>query len=191
MGLVDHSDPQGLFTVESKTVLLKICKDPLERVPLPNYPRDIYPIVRSIFEDLPDDQEHCVALALGNEMEFIGHAIVASGLSCSAPVDSKVLFRRMLVMGASRVIVAHNHPTANGDLQPSPDDMSATRVLKEQGDLLGLTLFDHIIVGSSGKCLSIRYDNHKGGKPTRKALIDALLSSVMGLWPSTKKENAK
>jgi DNA repair protein RadC len=55
------------------------------------------------------------------------------------------VLRPVLVAGASRFIVAHNHPS--GRPEPSADDLALTKRLAEAAKLLGLQLLDHIIVG--------------------------------------------
>jgi DNA repair protein RadC len=65
----------------------------------------------------------------------------------TATIDPGAIFREALRAGAEEIIVAHNHPS--GDLRPSKADVSATKKLQEAAQLLGVTLLDHLIVGSS------------------------------------------
>ena len=65
----------------------------------------------------------------------------------TAQIDAGAIFREALKAGAEEIIVAHNHPF--GKLKPSKDDIAATARLKEAGDLLGVPLLDHIILGAS------------------------------------------
>lgn len=62
-------------------------------------------------------------------------------------IDPGTIFREALKVGAEEIIVAHNHPS--GDLTPSRADVSATKKLQKAAQLLGVTLLDHLIVGSS------------------------------------------
>ena len=62
-------------------------------------------------------------------------------------IDAGAIFREALKVGAEEVIVAHNHPS--GDLTPSKADIAATAKLREAGKLLGVSLIDHVIIGSS------------------------------------------
>ena len=61
-------------------------------------------------------------------------------------IDAGAIFREALKAGAEEIIVAHNHPS--GDLTPSKADIAATAKLREAGDLLGVPLVDHIIIGN-------------------------------------------
>jgi DNA repair protein RadC len=66
-------------------------------------------------------------------------------VSRGTQVDAKVLFRTLLVMGATRFILSHNHPSGNAT--PSKDDIVLTNQLCEAARLLELDCLDHLIVG--------------------------------------------
>ena len=51
----------------------------------------------------------------------------------------------VITSGASAMIIAHNHPS--GDPTPSADDVRTTRALVETGNLLGIVLLDHLVIG--------------------------------------------
>ena len=63
----------------------------------------------------------------------------------AVPVDPCVVFTACLLSGATRLIVAHNHPS--GDCTPSSDDLSLTRQLAQAGRIMGVPLLDHVIIG--------------------------------------------
>ena len=62
-------------------------------------------------------------------------------------IDAGAIFREALAARAEEIIVAHNHPS--GDPTPSKADIAATEKLRESGELLGVPILDHIILGSS------------------------------------------
>ena len=62
-------------------------------------------------------------------------------------IDVGAIFREALKAGAEEIIVAHNHPS--GDPTPSKADIAATEKLRKAGDLLGVPILDHIILGAS------------------------------------------
>ena len=64
----------------------------------------------------------------------------------TAAIDAGAIFREALKAGAEEIVVAHNHPS--GDPTPSKADMTATAKLREAAKLLGVTMLDHIILGS-------------------------------------------
>ena len=67
----------------------------------------------------------------------------------TAAVDLGEVFREALKAGARSIVVAHNHPS--GDLTPSMADIAMTAKLRESGTLLGVSLLDHLILGSGSK----------------------------------------
>ena len=67
----------------------------------------------------------------------------------TAAVDLGEVFREALKAGARSIVVAHNHPS--GDLTPSLADIAMTAKLREAGNLLGVSLLDHLILGSDSK----------------------------------------
>ncbi len=75
------------------------------------------------------------------------------GTRSQAPVDPADLFRRALSDGAAGVVVFHNHPS--GQLEPSRDDLELTRRLVQAGEMIGVAVWDHVIVGC-GQWLSLR-----------------------------------
>ena len=73
--------------------------------------------------------------------------LVSVGLQAgTAAIDPGAIFREALKAGAEEIVVAHNHPS--GDPTPSKADIAATAKLREAAKLLGVTMLDHIILGS-------------------------------------------
>jgi len=65
-----------------------------------------------------------------------------------APVYPREVVKRALELGASAIIMVHNHPS--GDPTPSADDIAMTREVAAAAEKLGIALHDHIIVGAKG-----------------------------------------
>ena len=61
--------------------------------------------------------------------------------------DVRILFKNAVLLTASGVIVAHNHPS--GNLNPSESDVKITKKIKEAGNLLDIQLLDHLIIYDS------------------------------------------
>jgi hypothetical protein len=80
--------------------------------------------------------------------EILNIRVISIGLIDRTPVHPREVFADALVDRASAVIVAHNHPT--GSLEPLPSDAEVTKQLKAAGDLIGITLLDHIIFNRNG-----------------------------------------
>lgn len=60
-------------------------------------------------------------------------------------VHVREVMKSALLSSAAAILLIHNHPT--GDPMPSSEDMSITRRLKEAGELIGIPVLDHIIIG--------------------------------------------
>jgi DNA repair protein RadC len=91
------------------------------------------------------DREHCLQLALDTKHRLIAATTVSIGSCEHTFIGPREVFRDALLHGASAVVVAHNHPSA--DATPSGDDRTITRRLSSAGDLLGIELLDHLVVG--------------------------------------------
>ena len=73
----------------------------------------------------------------------------------SGKTEAREVFKSSILANASAIIGIHNHPS--GNVKPSKEDMIVTRELQKCGQLLGIELLDHIIVGgTNGKMLSFR-----------------------------------
>ena len=95
---------------------------------------------------LPDNvREHFVALLLNVRQEVVGFYVVATGGAASCPVGAREIFQAAVVAGATGLVLGHNHPS--GDPTPSPEDRTVTQRLKQAGELLGIPIVDHLIIG--------------------------------------------
>lgn len=82
---------------------------------------------------------------LNTRCKLIGECIVSEGTIDSALVSPRELFIESFRRNAYGIILLHNHP--GGDPTPSREDVAVTRRIYEAGELLGIRLFDHIIIG--------------------------------------------
>jgi len=107
----------------------------------------------AVFEIVKDmallDVEHFDVVFLRNNCSIIARENLFVGGTTQTTVDTGVVYRRALVLGASIIIAVHNHPS--GSIIPSTDDRMLTRTLKQAGLLVGVRLMDHIIVGGNGR----------------------------------------
>ena len=74
-------------------------------------------------------------------------ATVSVGILDSSLVHPREVFKDAIAVSAASIIVAHNHPS--GDPSPSVEDTRITKRLAESGELLGIDLLDHIILGEN------------------------------------------
>lgn len=63
------------------------------------------------------------------------------------------MFKPLIVGNAAAAILVHNHPS--GDCTPSAEDVAITKRLRDVGELLGIAILDHIILGEAGAYRSL------------------------------------
>lgn len=91
------------------------------------------------------DREHFVTLLLDAKNRVIGISTISIGDLSSALVHPREVFKPAILANAANILLAHNHPSGNPD--PSPEDVAVTKRLGEAGDLLGIQVLDHVILG--------------------------------------------
>ena len=99
----------------------------------------------------PEERFH--VLYLDRKNRLISDERMAVGTVDHVPVYPREVIKRALILGASALILIHNHPS--GDPTPSEADLTMTKEIQKGCRFLGLTLHDHIIVGG-GYELSLR-----------------------------------
>ncbi len=105
------------------------------------------------------DREHCVALLLDTRHRLLDTVTVSVGSIDHTFMSPREVFRDALLGNAAAVVLGHNHPS--GDPEPSADDEAVTRRLARAGDLIGVTLLDHLVVGE-GRWVSLARRGHTG-----------------------------
>jgi len=93
------------------------------------------------------DVEHFVCVTLNSNRTLIGTHVVSQGLVNYTLVHPREVFRPAIMDNATAIIIAHNHPC--GSLEPSAEDKNVTRCMKQAGDIIGIKVLDHLIVGPS------------------------------------------
>jgi len=90
-------------------------------------------------------QEFVCLLALDGGRKVSGAFEVTRGTLTSSLVHPREIFQRAILSGAASIIIAHNHPS--GTLMISEQDRMVTKRNKEAGEIIGISLDDHIICG--------------------------------------------
>lgn len=101
-------------------------------------------------------KEHFRAIFLNTKNIVISIKDISIGSLNSSIVHPREVFVEAIKMSAASLIVCHNHPS--GDPTPSEEDIKVTKRLKEAGNILGIDLLDHIIIGD-GRYISLREKN--------------------------------
>lgn len=94
-----------------------------------------------------ETKEYFIALHLDGKNRIVAIDIVSIGSLNQSIVHPRELFKTALLSSAAAVILMHNHPT--GDPTPSTEDLEVTRRLREAGDMIGIRVLDHIIIGDT------------------------------------------
>lgn len=107
-------------------------------------PADMAEFLRGL--GLPErEQEVFLAVHLDAKNGIRGYSVVSVGLVDRTQVHPRECYRNAILQGASRIVLAHNHPS--GDPTPSAQDIAATRQLVEAGKIVGIEVLDHVIIG--------------------------------------------
>ncbi len=100
----------------------------------------------ALFSDMRDlEQEEFRALFLNTKGHVLGVETVFRGGLDGVDAAPREIFRQAIARSAASVIVAHNHPS--GDPTPSTADRKLTARLQEAGEVLGIPVLDHVIIG--------------------------------------------
>lgn len=99
-------------------------------------------------------QEVVVTIIFDSKRKVMGFAEVTRGTVYSSLVHPREVFGPAIRLGGSYIILAHNHPS--GDPSPSMEDNAVTTKIAKSGEILGVPLMDHIIIGHDEKYYSYR-----------------------------------
>lgn len=94
-----------------------------------------------------EDREIFATIILDTRNQVLGINTVSVGTLNASLVHPREVFKVPIIMGAANLILAHNHPTC--DTTPSREDIELTRRLKQGGELLGIEILDHVIIGGN------------------------------------------
>ena len=100
---------------------------------------------------MQETKEMFITLHLDGKNRIICMDLVSVGSLNQSIVHPRSVFQTALISNAAAILLIHQHPT--GDPTPSSEDISITRRLSEAGELMGIKVLDHIIVGE-GEYLS-------------------------------------
>jgi DNA repair protein RadC len=104
--------------------------------------RDANDLILPYFLDLTHEEFFCIFLNRANKVIKVDQ--ISKGGVSGTVTDVRIIFKNAVLLTASGVIVAHNHPS--GNLNPSESDVKITRKIKEAGDILDVQLLDHLII---------------------------------------------
>ena len=108
-------------------------------------PKDAYEMIKEQLEGL--DREQFIIACLNTKNEPTNISVVSVGSLNKAIVHPREVFKTAILSNAASIMAFHNHPS--GDTTPSDQDIQLTHRLVEVGELLGIKLLDHLIIGDS------------------------------------------
>lgn len=100
------------------------------------------------------DQEVMGALYLDTRNRLIAECEIYRGTLNRAAVEPRAVLKRGLLADAAGLILFHTHPS--GDPSPSAEDLAFTRRMAEAGEVVGVRLVDHLILGAAGRWTSLQ-----------------------------------
>jgi DNA repair protein RadC len=138
-----------------KTIRVSLACDlptPEEQISIPH---DAARVARAIYQrlDLDPDCEHFLILSLNTRGRVNGFRVIATGTLSATLVHPREVFRSAILLGAAQIILVHNHPSL--DVSPSDEDFFLTQRLREAGEILGIPVIDHLILGAPGQFTTV------------------------------------
>lgn len=111
-------------------------------------------LARTLFTNT--DREMLIVTSLDAKCNPMSLEIASIGNVNTCIVSPREIFKNAILSNAVHIMIFHNH--LSGDCTPSSEDILITKRLIECGDLIGIPLLDHIIIGDSEDYLSLRED---------------------------------
>lgn len=129
---------------KEKNLTLKVIKtDKAKKGKLLYNSKAVYKVMRFIEKK---DREYFYVLHLDGKLHMIAKELIAIRTLTTASVHPREVFKGAILNNSAGIICVHNHPS--GDPNPSSDDIKITQRLKKVGDIIGISLMDHIIIGN-------------------------------------------
>ena len=137
----------GMMRLKELTIKYSVKKDgdgrPVAVGSRVGTPRECAAAFCSVLQDEPS--EVFGILCLSTKHRVIAYHEVSRGSLDSTLVHPREVFKAAILANAAAIILTHNHPS--GDPTPSPDDFALTQRLVQAGQIIGIDVLDHVIVG--------------------------------------------
>ena len=137
IGLAKASRLIAAFELSKRVNSGKICEKVVKN------PSDIASHYIEKLKDLK--KEHFIAVFLDSKNKIIKDEVISIGTLNSSLVHPREVFKEAIKCSANSVILVHNHPS--GNCEPSEEDYRVNKVLVETGNLVGIEILDHLLIG--------------------------------------------
>ena len=128
----------GIYPIRKSTEIIKRKKVTASK--------DIFEMMQPVMTDLPHEEFWLIMLNRSNSV--IKKELISRGGVSGTVVDTKIIFKTAVDNYASSIIICHNHPS--GNLKPSAADLKITKNIKAAGEVMEITLLDHLIITEAG-----------------------------------------
>lgn len=133
-------------TVYVAKIRLSVIRESTASKPITvNGPEDVASLDFIQTELVSSDREKFICLHLNIKHMLISYEVVSIGSLNYSVVHAREVFKGAMLANAAAVILAHNHPSDVCD--PSPEDIAVTKKLVEAGNIIGISVLDHLIFG--------------------------------------------
>jgi len=95
-----------------------------------------------------EQREHFLVLLLNARHEVLGKETISIGSLNASIVHPREVFKPAVLASAASLVLVHNHPS--GDPEPSEEDVAISKRLVQAGELLGISVLDHVVIASRG-----------------------------------------
>jgi DNA repair protein RadC len=129
-----------------REVMLHVLREEALKAPILGNPQALVDYLFVDMAHLP--AERLRVLFLNAKNRLLRDEMISEGSVNETPIYPREIMRRALEVGATALILAHNHPS--GDSQPSKGDIDATRRVAEAARALDIHIHDHVILARSG-----------------------------------------
>ena len=135
--------PKSVMKVRLRQVRDGRVKFKVEKI---SRPVEVYEAVQSWYRGL--DREALGVLALDSQNQPVAFQIVSLGGLNTTRTHPREIFKLLVLVNAAGFVLTHNHPS--GCLDASPEDLEFTRAVQKAAELIGIELYDHVIITDQG-----------------------------------------
>jgi DNA repair protein RadC len=133
---------------------LEVCgKEEMKKI---NSPEDVYRMLYPGMREIK--KEMFIELCLDTKNQLIKQETISIGSLNANIVHPREVFKVAIQASSAALIFAHNHPS--GDPTPSKEDLVITKKLVETGNIMGISVLDHVIIGDGGRHFSMKEAGH-------------------------------